>query len=469
MNRLTVLETERRLMAAMMCDPGLIPALSDIIAPRDFADSRAGAVFHAGLQLARDGQSADATAIIYYLERIGTLGAVGQDYILGAQSDGFTSVLAPGQAKAVAGAARLRRFQSELIDTTAKLQDADPLNADGAIAACIETVMAHATMAEDASRVGLDAAVRMFTDIALANAKTRQDGGIVRAGLATPLRAINTPTVGGFRPGELYAIGARPKTGKTALAFGLGAGVAAMAKGHTLYLSWEDQPIWLGGRVASNVLKAQGMKLYGGDMSQDDVQRLVALRNRAEGRNGGPTMGDMLTIVHKPGAGVELVEAEVVRYLRSPAQARFPLAFVVVDHAGRLIDDSARSGTDNELRRVVKQCETTAKRHGVATLILSQLRRLQGGGGKTRPPTVEDFRGSDALLECCSMLMLLHRPQAVDPEYPRADEAYLIVPANRLGSTGKWSLHFDVRSGTYTDADAPWPDASTRGSRWEGA
>jgi len=463
MHRETVIQTERAMLAdLLLVHPSDVPAVAEMLRSDQLTDQRHRAIFEAAVGLAAVGRDVDILAVQYALEASGQLGAVGHDYVLNLSASGAMS--AKRAARTLAAAARIRALQGELYTLTADLDAVDPQQADEAIGRVVSRVMDYAANAEDGGRVGMGQAVRLFLADATDNWHRRAENRPVRSGHSCTFRAVNDPMVGGFRPGEAYAIGARPKTGKTAFALSIACGMATRARGHVLYLSWEDQPLWLGGRFASAMLKSHGMSLHSGDFDADTLAEALELRDQAARKGGG--LDDLLTIVHRPGAGVELVDSEVVRYQRSRAARDFPLVGVVVDHIGRLIHDAARHGGDAELRRVVKACETVAKRRHVPIIMTSQLRRLQGGTGKARAPTVEDFRGSDALLECCSALMLLHRPRAVDPDYQRGEEAHLVVPANRLGKVGRWPLHFNERTGVYTDAEEPWGDLPGTGSPW---
>lgn len=459
---------ETSMAQAIAHNPECVVRLSEHLQPEHVADHRVRTVYTTAIALCASRPVVIAADIWAAIEARTGASASGAAWWNAICRDAYTDATVEHHARLIRSAARLRAVQKVVMDAATVIDHADPGDPDAAVREISDRIMNELGEVGEGGRVGLGDALAMFTDVAIDNTNKRAAGQAVRSGWPTSFAAIDGPLHGGLRAGEMYTIGARPKVGKTAFAFAVAAGLATRSRVHVLYMAWEDQPMWLGGRLASSQVRRKGMSLYSGWANEDQLDELVALREAGRAKGGeAPTLNDLMTIVHKPGAGVEQVEREIVRYRRSRAERRVPLALVVVDHIGRLIRQDARNGQDAELRRVAGALESYAKRHDVAVLVCSQLNRDSVKHGKPRPPSAADVRGSDALLEFSSALMFVHRPSAADPDYKPREEAHLIIEANRLGDVGRYPLRWDDHAGVYTDAANEWqtPERDT-GGKW---
>lgn len=465
----SITAAETSLAHAVAHYPACVVGLSEHLQPEHIMDRRVRTVYATAIRLCATRPVVIAADIWASIEAAAGVSASGTEWWTSICRDAYTDATVEHHAKLIRSAARLRAVQRVVLDAAAIIDHADPGDPDAAVREVSDRIMAELGDVGEGGRVGLGAAMVQFADIAIDNANKRRAGHAVRSGWPTSFAAIDGPMHGGLRAGEMYSIGARPKVGKTAFAFAVAAGLASRSRVHVLYMAWEDQPMWMGGRLVSSQVKRKGMSLYGGWASDDQLDDIVALREAGRRKGGdAPSIDDLMTIVHKPGAGVEQVEREIVRYRRSRAERRVPLALVVVDHIGRLIKQDARNGQDAELRRVAGALESYAKRHDVAVVVISQLNRDSVKHGKPRPPSAADVRGSDALLEFSSSLMFVHRPSASDPDYRPTEEAHLIVEANRLGDIGRYPLRWDDQSGVYADAAREWASdtSDAGGGKW---
>lgn len=242
---------------------------------------------------------------------------------------------------------------------------------------------------------------------------------------------------GGFRPGAVYVIGARPAAGKSV--FGLQIADC---------LSRNDS----GGKVLFSSL----------EMTRDEIMpRLIAQtasvplsafepeRMTDEYRARIDAHADTLrasNVVFDDRASI--TPALIRSYSRTLAR-RGHLSGIVVDYLQLMqAAKSSRKSRQEIVSDYSRALKMLAKEMHVPVIVLSQLNRNSAQPGAQ--PTIADLRESGAIEQDADVIMLLHRDDN------HKGEVFVGVGKNRHGATGSFSLAFQ---GSYSRAD-------TMGSAW---
>lgn len=219
--------------------------------------------------------------------------------------------------------------------------------------------------------------------------------------------------IGGFRPGALYVVGARPGSGKTI--FGLQAALELAKHGAVAFSTLEMSEPELQKRMVSQLAHVGMHPLMQSDMSTYD-------RDRAWGH---------LDVYKKIPLFVDdksdVTVAMVKSHARSVARHR-PLAGVVVDYLqlltpGRGVKSRARHEQVADMSRQLKKF---AREMDVPVIALSQLNRASTNREDGKP-TMADLRESGSIEQDADVIILLHRDDS------RPDELSMHVAKNRHG------------------------------------
>lgn len=252
--------------------------------------------------------------------------------------------------------------------------------------------------------------------------------------------------LGGWRPGTLTVLGARPSMGKTAWGLNVAWRVAERlgeAAGAVVFASAEmGVPSLLERLLAmlSSVDIKGGVKR---GLTKDEMRRLLAaVKEVKAGR---------LEFLDANGADVEALCREVEAMHR-----KSPVALLVVDYLQLLrcqrVEDQGRYAVVTEVSR---RLAWLARGIGVPVLALAQLSR-ESAKAKDKTPGLTDLRESGAIEQDADAVLLLHRPDYYEKDKEKAEpemvvsrpvhQAKIIMAKNRDGSTGtqwfRWEPEF---------------------------
>ena len=110
------------------------------------------------------------------------------------------------------------------------------------------------------------------------------------------------------------------------------------------------------------------------------------------------------------------------------------LRLVVVDYLQLMTTGKRSESRQQEVSDMSRQLKLLAKEINVPVVAISQLNR--GPEQRTdKRPAVSDLRESGAIEQDADLVLLLHRPDAIDHDDPRGGEADIIVGKHRAGPT----------------------------------
>lgn len=244
--------------------------------------------------------------------------------------------------------------------------------------------------------------------------------------------------IGGFRPGAVYVVAARPGDGKTVIAGQIATQLAQ--HGNVAFSSLEMGDEELVARMVSERARINVGRIKDARMEQRDWSRLDSARPVLEN----------LRIAIDDRAGVSA--ADVRAFVRSVGKIG-DLSGAVVDYL-QLMTTRDRLDRHLQVADFSRRLKIMAKDFRIPVVALSQLNR-NSVASSLAVPKLSDLRESGAIEQDADIVMLLRR----EGEFP--NEALIIdVAKNRHGETGEVSLAWDggySRAVEWNHSDAEEP------------
>ena len=264
-------------------------------------------------------------------------------------------------------------------------------------------------------------------------------------GISTGISSLDA-ILGGFKPGEMIVVGARPSVGKSILALTFCLSAAKDGK-RVLLISLEMNETEITERVLANMTNVPM-----GEMT-----------------NAGLTREHMESIGMEIGRVSKLpmwycLEAGTVEQVRKAAYRLYEdggIDMVVVDYL-QLMEAGYSKGQSRQeqISEISRGLRKLSMELNVPIIVLSQLNRMSEGyskdGGRiTREPTMSQARESGAIEQDANIFMLLHNPRRDEMKTPAEQAMWdnltdkgitpirLIVDKNRQGERGRILLAFD--------------------------
>lgn len=262
-------------------------------------------------------------------------------------------------------------------------------------------------------------------------------------GLSTGLTAYDRCT-SGLHPGELTVVAARPGMGKSALAFGWAATVAAQRMG-VYVLSLEMPSVQVAQRVICSMSRASIGRMRAGAITQTDYQAMTdAARVAAEWP---------MVIDEDSGTTVTQLRARLRRQCSRWRRDGVEPGLVVVDYIQLMSEPSAQS-REQEISYISRHMKGLAKALGVPVVVLSQLNRSVEARADKRP-LLSDLRESGAIEQDADCVTMIYRDDYYHPDSEDRGLAELIIAKQRSGPTGPMLVRWYPECTTYGDHDVP--------------
>lgn len=244
---------------------------------------------------------------------------------------------------------------------------------------------------------------------------------------------------GGFAPGQLVVVGARPAMGKSTLAQDFARAAAIENKIPTLIESLEMSKAELSDRILCAEARIAHHHLKQGIATDVDMARAA---RRAPDIAAAP-----LYINDTPGLSMPMLRGRVRHLVRTVG-----LRLVIVDYL-QLMQVAKAENRQQAVADLSRALKLLAKEFNITVVILCQLNR--GPEQRTeKKPQVSDLRESGAIEQDADIVILLHREDAYEKESPRAGEADLIVGKYRGGPTATITTAFQGHFCRFVDMAA---------------
>lgn len=438
------IEAEMAVLGSILVEP---ECLGDVLAllpsGSDFSRPAHGAVFDAMREVYdRDG-ALDVVLLHELLRDRKTIDAVGGlDYIVQLASAMPSAANAVHYARKVADKSRVRRFielaGDALYDAHHNADDIDDvINAH-------QTAVFALSIADDPTAKTPTLAQAMNDEL---EAISRQMDGDGVVGVPSGFVELDQLT-GGFMPGEMIVIAARPSVGKSALMLNLATNMATTGKSVGM-VSLEMTRQQLVHRMLASRATVDASRIRNGQLSKQEFQSLcVASADLREAK---------LLIDDTPGLNTTQLRARATRMKQRDA-----IDVLFIDYLQLLRGPSVKRENRQVEVSDISQCvKCIARELKIPVVILAQVNRSPAA--EMRKPRSSDLRESGSIEQDADVVMLLHREDFMrkdDPDWLRENPdmhnvAELIVDKQRNGPTDTIRLTWNgivTRFNNYTPA-----------------
>jgi len=233
---------------------------------------------------------------------------------------------------------------------------------------------------------------------------------------------------GGFQPGNLIVVAARPSMGKSTLATNI-AENAAIDHGIPVALfSLEMSETELAHRFIASKAKVSSDELRKGRVRGERWPRVL---NAVEKLASAPIFIDDSSDI-----GVLEIRAKARRL-----HARQGLGLIVVDYLQLVRPDGRADSRVEQVGQISRGLKILARELGIPVIAVSQLSRAVEA--RHPPiPMLSDLRESGNLEQDSDVVMFVYREDYYDEQSERIGEADIIIGKHRNGPTGKKTLTF---------------------------
>ena len=221
-------------------------------------------------------------------------------------------------------------------------------------------------------------------------------------------------TIGGYEPGTLNIIGARPATGKSAFVMDISLFAASQGK-RVLIINLEMRKSNVLRRMISSVTSLDLERIKGGHLTETEIDIY---------KDGMAYIQSVsIDVLNKPSKPSE------IRAAVDNAMASGGIDVLIVDYLQRLKSDKKCWNRDETVGSICWALKGIAMDYNVPVILLSQLNREASG----KRPTCANLRESGNIEQDADSVMLLHRPEG--SEDMSAGQAENIAKCKAMGST----------------------------------
>lgn len=417
-------ETERALLGGLLLDPSQVPIVANVLGLGDFARPQHAAIFRVLLAGAERGIGVDVIGLLDEAERSGDFERYG----------GAAYVVALPQACSTVG--HLESYAQRIRDHAVRRRLA--LLADGMREQLDEGAETPAVLDY------ADGTLREIGTVAraarpMATAAEMADATIEAARLMAEdprdITGLDTGFAGwnrwfrGLQRGHVYALGGRPKMGKTSHTDAVLVQVARRNKVTCGFASMEMSREDLGRRRLASMSGVTLDRIATGKLEGDDWRRL---------NEAGDDLA-MLSILTDDRGG--LSASQIRMHWRSVARDRTDLACLAVDYLQRMASPDPRWDLRRSVAYNSEAIAALADELGVAILLLSQLSRGVESRSDKRPGP-SDFLESGRIEADADAILTVYRDEVYNPESADKGLAEIACCANRNGVTGREKMAF---------------------------
>ena len=425
------LEAESAVLGAiLLSERALDPVLIDVrLAPEDFYRERHRQIFRAMIRLKERTEPGpvDTATLAAELESQGMLEEVGgRDYVQHLPN----VVPAAGNAAHYARIVKDRAVERRLLDATREIQE--------------RVYAAHSEardLVEDAEaklfKIAHDGAtgeVRALGDVLYEEVDRLERlsrENIALTGTPSGFQDLDELT-GGFQPGNLIVLAARPSMGKSALVVNM-AENAALDHGRGVALfSLEMSETELAQRFIASRAKLKGDDLRKGRVKPDSWPKVV---RATEQLAAAPMFVD-----DSSDLGILDLRAKARRL-----HTKNPLGLIVIDYLQLMRHEGGREANRVEqVGQFSRGLKILARELDVPVIAVSQLSRAVESRPDKRP-LLSDLRESGQIEQDADLVMMIYRDDYYNQESERPGEADVIISKHRNGPTGEVALAFVSR------------------------
>ncbi len=446
------LEAEQSVLGALMVSEGAMnPVLLDVrLADEDFYRERHRLVFRAIKTLYERAEPVDALTVSELLKQQGELEeAGGQDGV----SQLASTVPVPGNARHYARIVKqnslLRRLlgAAQTIQKSVHEREGEPQQ----LAEQAERLLfkvAHEEQVED---------FHVLKDILEREVDRLEELATGKAAVTgTPSGFVDFDGItGGFQPGNLIILAARPGMGKSGLVANIAEHVAIKERRPVAFFSLEMSDAELAQRLIAKRARIPSDRLRKGRVGERDWQRVLRVCNEIE---SAP-----LWIDESSDLGMLDLRAKARRlHAQERSAGTGGLALIVIDYIQLMRAEDHRINRVEQVGQMSRGLKILARELKVPVIALSQLSRApEQRTGRDKRPILSDLRESGNLEQDADLVAFIYREdyyrnfgdEDIDPAELEKSKgvAELIVRKNRNGPIDTVKLVFQEKFASFAD------------------
>jgi replicative DNA helicase len=423
------LTAEKSVLGAILLDERHLNALvvEEQLRPEHFYREQHGAIYAAMLELYNADRKIDHLTVAETLQRNHKLDEIGGPEAI---EELATWVPATGNAREYGRIVREHAQMRALLTATYEIQ-----------AGVIGREAPARDLVERAERAMLEVAqedrqksIRAIADILHEETDRLHKRSIAHSPLTgTPsgFKDLDEKT-GGFQPGNLIVIAARPSMGKSALVANI-AENASLA-GHAVALfSLEMSEAELAQRFVASQARVKGEDLRRGRVSESSWPKILEVCQR---------LGQApLYIDDSSDTGVLEVRAKSRRIHQQLAD-RGGLGLIIIDYLQLMRHQGRVESRVEQVGQISRGLKGLARELNVPVIALSQLSRAVEQRGGDKKPILSDLRESGQIEQDSDLVMFIYRDEYYNKESEHPGEADIIIAKHRNGPIGDVTLTF---------------------------
>jgi replicative DNA helicase len=421
------LEAEQSVLGAILLSDTTLYGLviEDGLRPEDFYRDKHATVFAAMLELYNDSEPIDELMLIDRLRstnRLEDVGGPGFVYELA------TAVPAAGNVRHYAHIVKEHALMRRLLTTTWQIQasvhsrEAPPRDlVEQAERAMLE-------VAHDDRRQDFRSIDAVLTD-ELVKMQRLSAEGTALTGTPSGFRDLDELT-GGFQPGNLIILAARPSMGKSALVTNIAENAAIDHRKAVALFSLEMSETELAQRFVASQANIKGEELRKGRVAPSKWPKIL--------RASQTLAGAPLYVDDSSDLSILEVRAKARRLAQQHPDG---LGLIIVDYLQLLRADGRIDSRTEQVGQMSRGLKILARELDVPVIALSQLNR--GVESRTdKKPLLSDLRESGQIEQDADLVMFIYREEYYDKDSEREGIADVIIAKHRNGALGDIELVF---------------------------
>jgi replicative DNA helicase len=422
------LDAERSVLGAVLLDErhlhGLI--VEEQLRPEHFYREQHGAIYAAMLELYRDDRKIDHLTVSERLRQNNRLEEIGGR---AAVDDLAGWVPAAGHAreyaKIVHEQAQLRQLLTATYTVQASVHDRQGDARD--LIEQAERLVLEITTDERQKKIR---SIREILDEETDKLHKLSISRTALTGTPSGFKDIDEKT-GGFQPGNLIVLAARPSMGKSALVANMAENAALAGRGVALF-SLEMSESELAQRFIASQAGIPGESLRRGKVADSQWPKIV---EAAERMSQAP-----LYVDDSSDTGVLEIRAKCRRL---HAQLDGGLGLVIIDYLQLMRSEGRIENRVEAVGQMSRGLKGLARELGVPVIALSQLSRaVEQRAQNDKKPVLSDLRESGAIEQDADLVMFIYRDEYYNRDSERPGEADIIIAKHRNGPIGEVVLTF---------------------------
>ena len=430
-------EAEVSVLGGVLLRNEAVHQAAEFLAPEDFYIPAHQQIFKAMLELDDAGKPIDPVSLETQLKSNGDLKSSGGIPYLVELSDRIpTAENIYHYVRIVHDKSMLRRLIQSASEIVSEAFS-DPADTESFLDKSEQTIFDVTKTSEQSSFKHVKPVVKeVFRKVAIRGESGKK--GIT--GVPTGFHELDKMT-GGFQPGDLIVLAARPGMGKTSLALNIAQNAGSHSGMPVLIFSLEMNDQQLIERMLCSEAKVDLKRFrLEGKFEEDEWLRLTDVASQL--------YNAPIYIDDTPMVSALQVRNKARRFRANTSifSGEDPLGLVVVDYLQLMSGNAGRSeGREREIAEISRGLKAMAKELGVPVVALSQLNRMVESREDKRP-RLSDLRESGAIEQDADSILFIYRDSVYkrrsedEMDEPDDNSAEVIIGKQRNGPTGDVKL-----------------------------